>query len=64
MIEDHQFSVRIEPHPSRPGQFLWSLLKSDHVSDHSEMSFATKREAAADAAKALDRRIAAWRAGK
>jgi hypothetical protein len=64
MPEDHQFSVRIEPDLSRPGRFLWALFRSQQVYNRSEISFATKREAAAEAAKVLDRRIAAWQARK
>lgn len=62
MIEDHQFSTRVEPDTSRPGRFRWALYKAKHAYNRSEMSFATKREAAAEAAKVLDKRIAAWQA--
>jgi hypothetical protein len=62
MAEDHQFTIRIVPDTSRPGRFRWALLKAKQPYNHSEASFATKREAAAEAAKVLDRRIAAWQA--
>jgi hypothetical protein len=62
MTEDHKFTVRIEPDSSRPGRFRWALLKAKQPYNRSEMSFATKREAAAEAAKVLERRIAAWQA--
>jgi hypothetical protein len=62
MAENHQFTVRVEPDTSRPGRFRWALLKATQVYNRSEMSFATKREAIAEAAKVLDKRIAAWQA--
>ena len=62
MTEDHQFSTRVEPDTSRPGRFRWALYKAKQAYNRSETSFATKREAAAEAAKVLDRRIAAWHA--
>ena len=60
MDEDHQFTVRIEPDSSRPGRFRWALFKATQAYNRSEMSFSTKREAAIEAAKVLDKRIAAW----
>jgi hypothetical protein len=62
MADDHQFSTRVEPDTSRPGRFRWALYKAKQAYNRSETSFATKREAAAEAAKVLDRRIAAWQA--
>jgi hypothetical protein len=61
MSEDHQFTVRVEPDSSRPGRFRWALFKAQQAYNRSEMSYATKREAADEAAKVLDRRITAWR---
>ena len=62
MAEDHQFTVRLEPDSFRKGRFHWALFKATQVYNRSQMSFATKREAAADAAKVLEKRIAAWHA--
>ena len=62
MTEHHDFSTRVEPDTSRPGRYRWALYKDKHAYNRSETSFATKREAAAEAAKVLDRRIAAWQA--
>ncbi|WP_158812514.1 hypothetical protein [Methylocapsa sp. S129] len=62
MGEDHQFTVRVEPDSSRPGRFRWALFKATQAYNRSEMSFSTKREAAQEAAKVLDKRIAAWQA--
>jgi len=62
MVEDHQITVVVEPDLLRSGRYRWTLLRSGQAQDRSEMSFATKREAEADAEKALKRRIAAWKA--
>ena len=62
MAEDHQITVVVEPDLLRSGRYRWTLLRSGQAQDRSEMSFATKREADADAEKALKRRIAAWKA--
>jgi hypothetical protein len=62
MIEDHQITVVVEPDLLRSGRYRWTLFRSGQAQDRSEMSFATKREADADAEKALKRRIAAWKA--
>jgi hypothetical protein len=64
MAEEHQFTVRIEPDSAQPGRYRWTLLKATQAYNRSEMSFATKREAASEAAKVLDRRIAAWQAAR
>jgi hypothetical protein len=60
MAEDHQLSVKVEPDLLRDGQFRWSLLRSGQVQDRSLVSYATMREAQADAAKVLGKRIASW----
>jgi hypothetical protein len=62
MVEDHQITVVVEPDLLRSGRYRWTLLRSGQAQDRSEMSFATRREADADAEKALKRRIAAWKA--
>jgi hypothetical protein len=61
MVEDHQITVVVEPDLLRSGRYRWTLFRSGQAQDRSEMSFATKREADADAEKALKRRIAAWK---
>jgi hypothetical protein len=54
MVEDHQITVVVEPDLLRSGRYRWTLLRSGQAQDRSEMSFATKREADADAEKALN----------
>jgi hypothetical protein len=60
MAEDHQFTIRLEPDRARPGRFYWALFKGTQVYNRSQLSFATKREAAAQGGKVLDMRVAAW----
>jgi hypothetical protein len=60
MIENHEFSMRVEADSSRRGHFRWALFKAKQAYNRSESSFATKREAAAEGEKVLERRIAAW----
>ena len=62
MAEDHQFTIRLEPDRVRIGRFYWALFKGKQVYNRSQLSFATKREAAAEGEKVLDMRIAAWMA--
>ena len=61
MLEDHQITVVVEPDLLRAGRYRWTLLHSGQPQDRSEMSFATKREADADAARVLKKRIDAWK---
>ena len=60
MLKDHQITVVVEPDLLRAGRYRWTVLHFGQARDRSEVSFATRREAEADAAKALKRSIAAW----
>jgi hypothetical protein len=60
MSLDHQITVVVKPDLLREGRYRWTVLHSGQAGDRSEVSFATRREAEADAAKALKRSIAAW----
>jgi hypothetical protein len=62
VVDDHQFSIRTEPDRFRTGRYFWALFKGNQAYNRSESSFATKREAAAEGDKVLEKRIAAWRA--
>jgi hypothetical protein len=64
MAEEHQFSVRVEPDLAQPGYYRWTLFKATQAYNRSALSFATKREAALEAAKVLDKRVAAWEAAR
>jgi len=62
MAEEHRFSIRLEPDQLRLGRYFWALFKGNQAYNRSQTSFATKREAAAEGAKVLEMRIAAWQA--
>jgi hypothetical protein len=61
MIENPQITVVVEPDLLRAGRYRWTLLHFGQPQNRSDVSFATRREADADAAKALKRRIDAWK---
>jgi hypothetical protein len=61
MVEDHHITVVVHPDLTRTGRYLWTLFNFGRA-DPSPVSFATKREAEMDAAKALKRSIAIWKA--
>ena len=64
MAEDHPFTITVEPDLLRDGRFRWTLRENEQPRNRSTVSYATKREALADAAKALDKQIADWRPGQ
>ena len=61
MAENHPFTVTIEPDLLRDGRFRWTLYENEQPRNRSPVSYATKREALADATKALEKQIAHWR---
>jgi hypothetical protein len=58
MAENHPFTITVEPDLLRDGRFRWTLYENGQPRTRSPFSYATKREALADAAKALDKQIA------
>ena len=46
------------------GRYYWALFKGQQAYNRSQPSFATKREAAAEGAKVLKKRIAVWQAAR
>ena len=64
MAEEHNFSIRVEPDRVRTGRYYWALFKGQQAYNRSQLSFASKREAAAEGAKVLEKRIAAWQAAR
>jgi hypothetical protein len=64
MAENHPFTISVRPDLLRDGRFRWMLCENEQPLHRSPVSFATKREALADASKALDKQIANWRAGR
>ena len=61
MAEDHPFTITVEPDLLRDGRFRWTLCENGQPRNRSAISYATKREALADATKALEKQIADWR---
>ena len=61
MVEEHQFTVQIISDEERPLRYRWKFCQGDNVYSLSPHSYATRREAKAEADKALKnllRRIA------
>jgi hypothetical protein len=61
MVENHPFTIRVEPDLLRDGRFRWTVCENGQPRNRSALSYDTKREAMADAAKALEKQIADWR---
>jgi hypothetical protein len=61
MAENHPFTIMVERDLLRDGRFRWMLCENGQVRNRSPFSYATKREALADATKALEKQIADWR---
>jgi hypothetical protein len=61
MAETHPFTIRVEPDLLRDGRFRWTLYENGQPRNQSIVSYGTKRDADADATKALDKEIANWR---
>ena len=64
MDREHHFTIKIEPDLLRAGRSRWLFCESGQTRSRSELSYATKREAMADATKLLDKQIALWRADR
>jgi hypothetical protein len=64
MAENHPFTISVKPDLLRDGRFRWALCENEQPLHRSPVSFATKREALADATKALEKQIAQWRPGR
>ena len=61
MVENHPFTIEVEPDLLRDGRFRRTLYENGQHRNRSPVSYATKREALADATKALEKQIADWR---
>jgi hypothetical protein len=64
ITQDHPFTINIESDVLGVGRSRWRLCEGGYTRDRSIVSYATKREAEADATKKLHKRIAIWRTGK
>jgi len=61
MAENHRFTITVEPDLSRGHRFRWTLYENGQPRNRSPVSYATRREAVADATRALEKQIADWR---
>jgi len=61
MAETHDFKIVIETDTERAGRFRWNISEDGKVRDKSFYSYATKREAKADADKFVEKLNATWR---
>jgi len=61
MAENHRFTITVEPDLSCGHRFRWTLYESGQPRNRSPVSYATRREAVADATRALEKQIADWR---
>jgi hypothetical protein len=64
MAENHPFTIRVEPDLLRDGRFRWTLYENGRPRHQSPVSYATRREAVAGAAKALEKQIGNWRSAR
>ena len=58
MVKNHPFTIAVEPDLLRDGRFRWTLYEKGQPRNRSPVSYATRREAIADATKALKKQIA------
>jgi hypothetical protein len=61
MPENYAFTAAVTPDVDRPGRYRWSISVDRKLRDKSVYSFATKREAQADADKFVAKLNATWR---
>lgn len=61
MEEVRAFAIKIEPDAGRPGRYRWKIFDGGKARDTSVYSFATQREAQADADKFVEKLNATWR---
>lgn len=61
MAEPHPYTFKIEPDPMRELRYRWSVCEGELVHRRSAHSYATRREAEADAVKAVQRQAESWK---
>jgi hypothetical protein len=60
MADNHPFTIKIEPHPEGVRRSRWSIYEGGRLRDHSPESYATMREAKANADKVMQKLITNW----
>jgi hypothetical protein len=61
MAEVHPFTFKIEADPLREMRYRWTVCEGNQIHLRSPNSYATRRDAEIEAAKALSNRVAHWR---
>ena len=61
MSATHPYSFKIEPDPMRELRYRWSVCEGDQIHRRSPHSYATRREAEAEATKAVLRQAESWK---
>jgi hypothetical protein len=64
MAEDHPFTIAVERNIDIVDRFRWSIHENGKLREHSPISYATKREALADAQRVLQRLVRRWQVDK
>jgi hypothetical protein len=64
MVETHPYSFRVVMDPLRELRYRWIVCEGIQIHMRSPCSYATRREAEKEAAKAVLRRVAHWRNGE
>jgi hypothetical protein len=62
--EVQAFTIKIEPDFEQEGRYRWNIFEGGKVRDMSLYSFATKREAQADAVKFVEKLNDTWKQHK
>ena len=60
MEEPSPFTIHIVSDPDRFGRYRWRIIEQGKARDASMYSFATKREAQADAEKFVEKLLITW----
>lgn len=60
MAEIHPFTVKIEADPLNESRFRWTVCEGGQIHIRSPQSYAIRREAMADADKAMSKLAATW----
>ena len=62
MTDAAGLTIRVEPDPARLWRYRWAVLEAGRQRDRSVYTFATRREAQADAEKFVQKLRTTWQA--
>jgi hypothetical protein len=62
MTDAARLTIKVEPDPARLWRYRWAILEAGRQRDRSVYTFATKREAQADADSFLQKLKTTWQA--